>query len=44
MIFTPTERDGAFVIDLEPIADERGYFARAWCRHVESVGRLEPGP
>ena len=33
MIFTPTELDGAFVIDLEPIADERGFFARAWCQH-----------
>jgi len=33
MIFTPTELDGAFVIDLEPIEDERGFFARAWCQH-----------
>ena len=31
MIFTPSELDGAFVIDLEPKVDERGLFARAWC-------------
>jgi dTDP-4-dehydrorhamnose 3,5-epimerase len=32
MIFTPTDVAGAYVIDLEPIVDERGFFARAWCR------------
>ena len=32
MIFTPTELEGAFVVDLEPIEDERGFFARAWDR------------
>src|SRR5262249_54537678 len=32
MKFAPTEINGAFVIDIEPIADERGFFARAWCR------------
>jgi dTDP-4-dehydrorhamnose 3,5-epimerase len=37
VIFTPTELDGAFVIDLEPKADERGLFARAWCE--EELGR-----
>ena len=31
MIFTETELAGAFVIDLEPRADERGFFARVWC-------------
>jgi dTDP-4-dehydrorhamnose 3,5-epimerase len=31
MIFTPTELDGAYVIDLERREDERGFFARAWC-------------
>jgi dTDP-4-dehydrorhamnose 3,5-epimerase len=24
--------DGAWVVDIEPIADERGFFARSWCR------------
>jgi len=29
--FTPLEIPGAFRVDLEPIADERGFFARWWC-------------
>jgi dTDP-4-dehydrorhamnose 3,5-epimerase len=29
--FTPTSIDGVFVVDLEPIEDERGFFARAYC-------------
>jgi dTDP-4-dehydrorhamnose 3,5-epimerase len=29
--FTPTDLPGAFLIDLEPIVDERGFFARTWC-------------
>ena len=32
MIFTETRLQGAYLIDLEPIADERGLFARSWCR------------
>lgn len=32
MIFTETELPGAFVIELERRGDERGFFARAWCR------------
>ncbi len=32
MKFTPTHMAGAFVIDIEPKIDERGFFARAWCR------------
>jgi len=37
--FTPTPLSGAFVIDIEPIADERGYFARTWCtREMASHG------
>ena len=31
MIFTETAIPGAFVVDLEPRADERGFFARGWC-------------
>lgn len=29
--FTATQLAGAFVIDLEPIVDDRGFFARTWC-------------
>ena len=32
MIFKETELKGAFVIELDPIRDERGFFARTWCR------------
>ncbi len=32
MIFRPTDVAGAFVVDVESIEDERGFFARAWCR------------
>ena len=39
MIFTETELPGAFLIDLEPHADERGFFARVWCeREFEQHG------
>jgi dTDP-4-dehydrorhamnose 3,5-epimerase len=30
MIFTETELQGAFVVDLEERADDRGFFARTW--------------
>jgi dTDP-4-dehydrorhamnose 3,5-epimerase len=32
MIFTVTQLDDAWLIDLEPREDERGFFARIWCR------------
>ena len=32
MRFTPTPISGAFVVELEPMHDERGFFARAWDR------------
>ena len=31
MKFTETRLPGAFVIEIEPIEDERGFFARSWC-------------
>jgi dTDP-4-dehydrorhamnose 3,5-epimerase len=37
--FVETPLRGAFVIDLEPVSDERGFFARAWCQHeLEALG------
>lgn len=39
MIFEKTEIPGAYIIDLQPHADERGFFARAWCqKEFESHG------
>jgi dTDP-4-dehydrorhamnose 3,5-epimerase len=31
MKFIPTRLEGAFIVDLEPIHDARGFFARTWC-------------
>jgi dTDP-4-dehydrorhamnose 3,5-epimerase len=31
MRFIDTHIDGAFVVEPEPVGDERGYFARLWC-------------
>lgn len=32
VIMQPTGLEGAYLIELEPIVDERGFFARAWSR------------
>jgi dTDP-4-dehydrorhamnose 3,5-epimerase len=32
MIFHETALPGAYLVELEPYSDERGQFARAWCR------------
>ncbi|MBK9146162.1 MAG: dTDP-4-dehydrorhamnose 3,5-epimerase [Candidatus Melainabacteria bacterium] len=31
MIFTETGLEGAYIIDVERLEDERGFFARTWC-------------
>lgn len=31
MIFTATALEGAFIVDIEPTRDERGFFARTFC-------------
>jgi dTDP-4-dehydrorhamnose 3,5-epimerase len=37
--FTPTPIPGAFLVEIEPIEDERGFFARTWCaREFEAAG------
>jgi dTDP-4-dehydrorhamnose 3,5-epimerase len=33
MHFIPTNLAGAYLIEAEPISDERGFFARTWCRN-----------
>ena len=39
MKISSTALPGVFVIDLEPIGDDRGYFARFWCfRELEKQG------
>ena len=32
MLFTETKLEGAFIIDIQKIGDDRGYFGRAYCR------------
>ncbi|MDQ0872133.1 dTDP-4-dehydrorhamnose 3,5-epimerase [Paenibacillus sp. V4I3] len=32
MILKQTDLKDAYIIELEPITDERGFFARAWCK------------
>lgn len=32
MRFVPTELPDAYIVELEPRDDERGFFARTWCR------------
>ena len=37
--FTPTQIAGAFIVDIEPRGDERGFFARGFCaREFEELG------
>jgi dTDP-4-dehydrorhamnose 3,5-epimerase len=39
MIFTETGLQGAFIVDLEPRGDDRGFFARSFCqREFEAHG------
>jgi dTDP-4-dehydrorhamnose 3,5-epimerase len=41
MIFRETPLPGAWVLEPERIADERGFFARTWCRRDFEVRGLE---
>ncbi len=42
MIFIETRLRGAFVIEPERIADERGFFARTFCRREFETHNLDP--
>ena len=42
MIFTETKLKGAYIIDLERVTDERGFFARRWCAKEFSSHGLSP--
>lgn len=42
MIFTETPLKGAFLIDLEPHLDSRGFFARTFCRREFEAHGLNP--
>jgi dTDP-4-dehydrorhamnose 3,5-epimerase len=40
--FTETRLKGAYIIEPEPIKDERGFFARSWCQQEFEAYRLNP--
>lgn len=42
MIFTETQLKGAYIIEPEKKADERGFFARTWCQHEFEAQGLNP--
>jgi dTDP-4-dehydrorhamnose 3,5-epimerase len=42
MKFVSTPLPGAYVIELEPAFDERGFFARTWCRDEFARHGLNP--
>ena len=42
MIFTQTKLNGAFLVDIEPREDSRGFFARAFCQHEFETHGLKP--
>lgn len=42
MIFTETRLAGAYIVELEPRGDDRGFFARAFCRREFEAHGLEP--
>jgi dTDP-4-dehydrorhamnose 3,5-epimerase len=42
MLFKESRVKGAFLVDLERIEDERGFFARSWCRREFEAHGLNP--
>lgn len=42
MKFTETRLKGAYVIEIEPTEDERGFFARSWCQKEFAAHGLKP--
>ena len=42
MLFRETKLPGAFVIELQKYEDERGFFARSWCRKEFEAHGLDP--
>jgi dTDP-4-dehydrorhamnose 3,5-epimerase len=40
MIFSPTAVEGAWIVDPEPVDDERGFFARTFCGREFAIRHL----
>jgi len=43
LILTRTAIEGAFIVEPERLEDERGFFARVWCRREFKAFGLNPG-
>jgi dTDP-4-dehydrorhamnose 3,5-epimerase len=41
MIFRPARLDGVWLVEIEPQSDERGHFARLWCRREFAARGLD---
>ena len=42
MVFTETGLADAFLLDVQPYGDERGFFARSWCHDEFAAHGLNP--
>lgn len=42
MKFIKVPLEGAYIVELEPVVDERGFFARCWCRQEFLTHGLNP--
>jgi len=42
MRFLPTKLSGVWIVELEPVEDDRGFFARSWCRREFERHGLNP--
>lgn len=42
MILSPTPLHGAYIIDQSPLKDDRGFFARTWCKELAKEAGLQP--
>jgi dTDP-4-dehydrorhamnose 3,5-epimerase len=40
--FLPAPIEGAYIIEIEPVPDERGFFARSWCQEEFRRRGLNP--
>lgn len=41
MLFNPTKLEGAYIIEIEELRDNRGFFARSWCRKEFEIHSLD---
>ena len=42
MKFTPVSIEGAFIVELEPLGDDRGFFARSFCQEEFHQQGIDP--